>query len=682
MQNNVFNIEFDKGTGFINRLSFVDDPFHANLCNECFQFFIAIASFERRRYNSGRNNCQKVEKTSLIQCEDRTYATYLLDGIEIKAKYTFSKDGNFVVRFAVKNTNPFPVYFREGDFQIATPFRDKYISSTICERECVNVHIWTGLDNTYVEGERMGVSKFNVGLAFTKGSFSSYSQETKKESGRGCFLLNATPFHLLPGGRMTFEYVCFCYGDRADFEKKRVVLTNALSIFAPLGFTVQKGEPIRFSAKCNTSIHKISVKLGNQAIPFRFDGNSIFVEYLPKTLGEKKFVISYDGRKAVAVFNCTLPYQELIEKRIKFIVNKQQCKEKSSPLYGAYLLYDNEDKLQYFDDRFSDYNASRERYGMALLIAKWLQTHHDKKVMDSLKLFINFLLRESIDEETGKVCNGIGKDLQVVRLYNAPWVMQLCAEFYHLTKDQKWIRLLVKIIRFYYCPDNVDKNNNKTGTNFYPNGIRFFDVYSVLKENGSKSEIDEFLGYFKAHADNIVKNGREYPPHEVNFEQTIVTPALTITLDAYQVFKDDIYLEEAKKHLEILTKFDGKQPHYRLNNIPIRYWDNFWFGKIHINGDTFPHYWSVLSGYCYINYGKTVSDVNLVERGRQNLTNCTCNFNEKGEASNSYLFPYSVDDVKTGVKDPFANDQDFALYFLLKGNDFESLINNNQNLLK
>ena len=33
---------------------------------------------------------------------------------------------------------------------------------------------------------------------------------------------------------------------------------------------------------------------------------------------------------------------------------------------------------------------------------------------------------------------------------------------------------------------------------------------------------------FKYHADHMVETGIYYPKHEVNFEQTIVTPAVTL----------------------------------------------------------------------------------------------------------------------------------------------------------
>lgn len=42
--------------------------------------------------------------------------------------------------------------------------------------------------------------------------------------------------------------------------------------------------------------------------------------------------------------------------------------------------------------------------------------------------------------------------------------------------------------------------------------------------------------------EKIVERGVNYPKHEVNYEQTIVTPAASFILDAYLLTKDKRYL--------------------------------------------------------------------------------------------------------------------------------------------
>ena len=195
-----------------------------------------------------------------------------------------------------------------------------------------------------------------------------------------------------------------------------------------------------------------------------------------------------------------------------------------------------------------------------------------------MNLFIEFMFRECVEETTGEVFDGIGKRAEFLRLYNVPWVTLLATEMYKLTGEKRWLQLIIKTMEYYYSVG---------GAKFYPNGIRFYDFFQVLKESGEQGSCERILSLFDEHIANIVKNGVIYPPHEVNFEQTIVTPAVTLLLDKYQISGEKTYLLEAEKHLRILKKFNGAQPDYRLNKIPIRFWDGYWFGKTRNYGDTY-----------------------------------------------------------------------------------------------
>ncbi len=61
---------------------------------------------------------------------------------------------------------------------------------------------------------------------------------------------------------------------------------------------------------------------------------------------------------------------EKIEKDGSVSLRYRQMMDEKSPPYGAYLIYDTEEKAQYFDYAFRDWNACRERFGMGLLICK------------------------------------------------------------------------------------------------------------------------------------------------------------------------------------------------------------------------------------------------------------------------------------------------------------------------
>ena len=118
--------------------------------------------------------------------------------------------------------------------------------------------------------------------------------------------------------------------------------------------------------------------------------------------------------------------------------------------------------------------------------------------------------------------------------------------------------------------------------------------------------------------------------------------------------------------LTVLKLFNGRQPDYHLFENAIRHWDGYWFGKRRCFGDTFPHYWSVLTGDCYAQYSRTDDQKEYEKLAKASLRGCLNLFMEDGWASCAMVYPESVNGVKTHYYDPFANDQDWALYYAWK----------------
>ena len=190
-------------------------------------------------------------------------------------------------------------------------------------------------------------------------------------------------------------------------------------------------------------------------------------------------------------------------------------------------------------------------------------------------------------------------------------------------------------------------------------------TYNAFRNAGMTDACKAVYAHFKKHADNIVKNGTSYPKHEVNYEQTIVTPAVTILSEFAKISGDTAYADEAGKHIKQLERFNGHRPSCHMNETPIRYWDDYWFGGGRQQGDTFPHYWSRLIARAYHAYA-TVSGAKAYEAAAsEGIRNCFFLFDEKGRASCAYVYPYRIDGKKGAFYDDRANDQDFALYFYL-----------------
>ena len=115
-----------------------------------------------------------------------------------------------------------------------------------------------------------------------------------------------------------------------------------------------------------------------------------------------------------------------------------------------------------------------------------------------------------------------------------------------------------------------------------------------------------------------------------------------------------------------MEAFNGNQPNFHLNEIAIRHWDGYWFGKREMWGDVFPHYWSTITGAAFYYYYLCTGDVTYKERAENIVRNNLCLFFENGAASCAYMYPKKVNGVQAEFYDPYANDQDWALvYYLL-----------------
>lgn len=88
------------------------------------------------------------------------------------------------------------------------------------------------------------------------------------------------------------------------------------------------------------------------------------------------------------------------------------------------------------------------------------------------------------------------------------------------------------------------------------------------------------------------------------------------------------YLDGAKQQMPALEAFNGNQPSYHLNEIAIRHWDGYWFGKREMWGDTFPHYWSTLTGAAFYLYAQCVGDNAYKRRAENIVRNNLCLFFE------------------------------------------------------
>ena len=644
MKNDIFELEISSESGLRTSLSLSADLNKANFISEDRGFGGVNCK--------GRKFSELFRLTELSVEDNISHAVYENSRLRVERDMYFSPVGNLVMRYEIKNLTHTVYCLCRDNLGIEIPFNDKYTNADDCMQNRVHTHIWCGRNVSWMNALRMGESKYNLGLFLTEGSLVSYSQYECKTNVRGYFELEPETVLLNSMESYVVKWEIFPCEDSSDFFRKLSSYRKYVGITAK-HYTVFLGEEIEFSV--NTAEKGLPrVFLGKDELEVNAEDEGYFVRYLPRDIGEYRFTVKVGEVETYAEFAVKTPFSALTEKRVRFIVDHQQCLDKNSPLYGAYLVYDNRTGTQYFDYFNTDHNACRERLNMVLVIVKYLQKHEDQRVRASLDLFIRFMFREFYDEVSGDVYNNIGKCHDFLRLYNAPGVMLLFAELYLLTLDDRYLDHIVKL---------ADKYYSIGGEKCYSNAVSIGVVMEAFERSNRKEGRERVLSYFRRHVDNMVNNGLSYPKHEVNYEQTIVTPAVKCIAEMGMYSEDKaFYVGEAKKHIACLERFSGHQPSFHLNEIAIRFWDDYWFGKSGCFGDTLPHHLSCLTARAYMAYAKLSGDFEWIERAEECLRNCLCLIKDNGEGSVAYVYPHTVNGADGEFYDEWANDQDLSLY--------------------
>ena len=659
MDNLLFGVEIFEKDGTITSLVCKKDRHAMNWCSGL-EGWGKIRFFDGQQIIGGPipfqtiTGMQWMTPREISANENGSICVYEYAGIRVTVTRSFDENGYLNERYALKNLRDADLFLEQGDIGIALPYNDIYTYADDCMVNRCNTHLWCGGSTTYVNAVKMGESDINLGLILTDGAFASYSMcHADTYSQRGVFLLDCEHIELLSQEEYVWNWKLFWYKDEAEFMRITEKYRNMIRIEAD-HYTVFEGEPIRCRIRLNFEPENLSISWNGIALTPTKKNGQYEITYTPQQFGDNRLLVNADDVHTFAEFFVSEKPDEVIRKRLSFIAEKQQYKRKGSPLYGAYLIYDNEKKYPIFDSVVRDHNACRERMGMSLLMCSYLQEHEDEFLRASLNDFVTFMEREFYETETGKVYDGVGKNSNIIRLYNAPWVITFYTELYYLTGDKKYLTYCVKSLDLYYSGG---------GYRFYPNGFSMLRTCNAFRDAGMYAEYDHVVDHFRRHVDTIVSNGLSYPKHEVNYEQTIVTPAVTFISEFALISGEEKYAREAEKHVKALARFNGHQPSCHMNETPIRYWDDFFFGSERLQGDTFPHYWSCLTARSFIDYYHVSHDETYKKAAEECIRNCFCLFNEKGEGSCAYVYPYRCNDRKGEFYDKWANDQDFALYF-------------------
>ena len=653
MSNKDFKIQIDEQTGFITSIESNNDEHKMNWCsNQGFWGRIHKRDRDLGSKSFGELDGRKMEFCSAKITELDCIAEYRSDNLAVTVKRYFNDDGDFVENYKIKNISNTVVCINRDNFGIETTFNEQYAGADECMIHYCTTHIWCGCNVAWVNALKMGASDINLGLMLTRGAIDCYSVDNCHDNKRGVFILEPENILLKSGEEYEIEWVLFWHKGTEDFFEKLNKFDSYIDIKA-VHYTVFENEDIEFTINSPTEQTPAVTINGENAIITETD-KGYCVKYHPPRIGEYKFIVKIGEVSTWVNFLVKTNFKDLLEKRVNFIVDNQQCLDPESPLYGAFLIYDNELDSVYFDYKNSDHNACRERMNIALLLMKYLQVKDNPKVRKAIDLYFDFVFREFYEETTGEVFNNIGKNSEFLRLYNAPGAMLLFCEMYFVTREEKYLNHIVKLAEKYYSIG---------GEKCYANGLAIRKVVRAFRIAGRNDDLKQLMNFFGKHVDNIISIGTSYPPHECVYEQTIVTPAVTHISEMGMLCENkELYLKEAKKHMECLKRFSGMQPDCYLNEIAIRYWDGYWFGKRMMMGDTLPHHLSVLTARAYVAYGCLSGEKEWINRAEECIRNCMCLIGDDGRGSAAHIYPRTVNGKLGNFFDPWSNDQDLTLY--------------------
>lgn len=572
-------------------------------------------------------------------------------------------DGKLRETYAFRNTGKTDA--RITDWAIYTPWNDNYPDAHTCMTQRCDASVWAGDGAAYVCAVRMGdpggdKHTGNVGLMVTRGELADYevwerAMEKSHSNFRGVIAMTLPDMTLRGGHAYTVAWTLLEHGGRTDFMRQ--LLAEGGVVASSDRYVYELGDTVKVRLKANR-LKTLGASIDGQPLAIARDANGLYALWKATSLGEKRIDLQYNKvGKTHASILVVSNIEQLMARRLNFILDHQQMNDSHDARYGAFMVYDNERHALYLNDdarRSSDTDEGRERVGMAVALAKWYKLHPDERIRQALIRHASFL-RTQLQADDYTTFSRVGRQGEN-RGYNYAWVADFYFELYQLTGNRQYALDGYQTLQALY---------RHKGHGFYCIGIPVTTSLKALSDAGLQAEYNHLLIDYAKTADIFMKNGLNFPKHEVNFEQSIVAPATQFLLEMYLATRDSAYLKKAQEMLPVCENFCGQQPDYRLHEIAIRHWDGFWFGKRMMFGDTFPHYWSCINAQVYHYYVLATGDTTYQQRAEEIVRNNLCNLAEDGTATCAFVYPKRVNGEKAHFADPFANDQDWAVAYYL-----------------
>lgn len=551
---------------------------------------------------------------------------------------------------------------RIGCVGVSVPIRDTYPSAEECLRGGFHAHIWTGGSSSWVWAVPMNGAGPGLGLDLVEGQLWSYSIDDRAHHTgsnlRGHFYLHPTdhsrnprsfggqPEYLLASGEsLKWRWRLAWHKDFTAFRDSRKGRD-----FSPEHLIAFTGESLTLNAPTCRVLDADDVRIelqNHNEATLACTGSGIrWIE-----IGTKE-----SPSRAAILFHRRV--EQIVRKRGDYILKNQQALAGEPTREGAFLCFDRQTGLTEVSGTWGDWSDGRERLAMPLLVQEAIRRGWaGPEAADAVESFKRFAV-SSLIMPSHEVL-GASTDLPTGRLYNFTWMSEFFRNEYRRTGRTEDLHMSADILDAYYA---------KGGRKFCGFLYGIDEFIKTLLFAGEDMRAANLRDNVIAQAREFLDMGTNLPKHEVNYEQSIVAPLALVLVTAQKLLPHEDWSEAIRRVLAWLAAFEGEQPDARLAGIAIRHWDGFWFGRNRQWGDVFPHYWSILSAAAYLEATPLYPDLKdeLKARADRIFRANLVSFQDDGFASCAFIYPSCVNGLPAHQFDPLANDQDWALVWLLR----------------
>ena len=564
--------------------------------------------------------------------------------------------------YALCNAGPQPITL--GSLAISTPWRDLYNSARECLTGACSAHLWTGGSLAYVGAAPMNGQPPILGLTLERGELWSYSVESRNAwtgGVRGHLYLHLTDAARNPGAMGGQPSVTLAPGETYTLGWRLEWLDCAAPLEALVSAVVtlpRLASPIGTPLLLEAQVKDLQVSAAPEVRLEQVEGGFLASCELS---GVQHLDLTWSGGRSRVGVLFHQPLRELTERRTAFILEHQRAVERDPSRRGSFLPLDTRSMLRVNKDNWLDWSDARERLAMPILLQETLRRGWGERTTLEAALgeFDSFARTHLVDEPSGTVYEDSFRR-EPRRLYNFPWLADFFTGQYELFGREGDLQLATRIVLRYYALE---------GGIFLAIGVGELleRLLNHLSEAGQFQQRQALETHLLEHAAYFVGLGTDLPQHEMSYEQSIVSPLVSLLSAAYRLQPSDSLEQGLRRSLRWLETFAGGQPHVRLRHIPIRHWDGYWFGVLRQWGDLFPHHWSVLSAASYCGWPEALGGkAALEDKARIILAANLAHFHDDGSATCAFIYPSCVEGNPAHLEDPLANDQDWALVYALR----------------